>query len=72
MCNLTQRSFCPLHHDGCAPMVESNNEEERFARIEQMIEQLQREAAANKLVTGKLVIAVAALTPKIVPAHGKV
>lgn len=52
-------------------MVESNHDEERLARIEQMIERLQRESAINKVLTGKLVVAVAALTTKIVPARRK-
>ena len=44
-------------------MVESNHDEERLARVEQMIEALQRESAALKVVTAELVIAVAVLTP---------
>ncbi len=52
-------------------MVESNHEEERLARIEQMIEQLQRETALNKVLTGKLAIAVAVLTPKAAPTRRK-
>jgi hypothetical protein len=35
-------------------MVESNNEAERLARIEEMIEALQRESATIKRVTAKL------------------
>jgi hypothetical protein len=45
-------------------MVECNHSEERLARVEQMIEALQREAAATKRVTAKLVVSVAALTPQ--------
>jgi len=32
------------------PMVESNHDEERLARIEQMLEALQRESAALKIM----------------------
>ena len=46
-------------------MVESNHTEERLARIEQMLEVLQRESAAAKAITAKLVIAIAVLGPKI-------
>lgn len=34
-------------------MVESNNDEERLARIERMVEALQREAAAFKVLAVK-------------------
>jgi hypothetical protein len=44
-------------------MVESNHDEERMARVEHMIENLQRQTAALKVVTSKLVVAVAVLTP---------
>jgi hypothetical protein len=40
-------------------MVESNHAEERLARIEQMIEALQREAAALKMITDRLAISAA-------------
>lgn len=40
-------------------MVESNHDEERLARIEHMVEHLQREHAVNRIVTAKLVEAVA-------------
>ena len=43
-------------------MVESNNDEERLARVEQMIENLQRQSTTLKSVTAKLVIAVGVLT----------
>jgi hypothetical protein len=43
-------------------MVESNNDEERLARVEHMIEKLQRQSATLKAVTEKLVIAVGVLT----------
>lgn len=46
-------------------MVESNHTEERLARIEHMLETLQRESAATKMITAKLVLAVAVLGPKI-------
>jgi len=52
-------------------MVESNHDEERLARVEQMIEALQRDSAALKVVTGKLVVAVAAVTPATVPPRRK-
>jgi hypothetical protein len=45
-------------------MFESNNDEERLARIEHMVERLQRDAAVNKAITAKLILAVAVLTPK--------
>jgi hypothetical protein len=45
-------------------MVESNHAEERIARVEHMVERLQRESAALKGITAKLVVAVAVLTPK--------
>jgi hypothetical protein len=44
-------------------MVESNHDEERLVRVEHMIEALQRESAAFKVLTAKLVVAVAVLTP---------
>ena len=40
-------------------MVESNHDEERLARIEQMIEALQREQVAIRVATAKLVAVVA-------------
>jgi hypothetical protein len=39
-------------------MVESNHAEERIARVERMIESLQRESVALKVITAKLVVAV--------------
>jgi hypothetical protein len=42
-------------------MVERNNDEERLARIEQMVERLQREQSASKIITAKLVAAVAVI-----------
>lgn len=48
-------------------MVESNCDEERLARIEQMLEAVQREQAAAKVITAKLVLAVAVLAPKVPP-----
>jgi hypothetical protein len=42
-------------------MVESNHDEERLARIEDMVERLQRENAASRIVTARLVEAVAAV-----------
>jgi hypothetical protein len=47
-------------------VVKRNNDEERFARIEQMVESLRREAAGQKLETAKLVMTVAGLAPAIV------
>ena len=46
-------------------MVESNRTEERLARIEQMIEVLQREQATARVLTAKLVVAVAVRVPKV-------
>jgi hypothetical protein len=42
-----------------ASMVESNNGEERFARIENLIEQLQRETAEHKRLTPTAAVASA-------------
>ena len=44
-------------------MVESNHDEERFARVEQMIEALQRESAALKAAFTRLALAVFAPAP---------
>lgn len=38
------------------PVVETNNAEERLARIERMVEQLQRDSAAMKRVTDAVTI----------------
>ena len=46
-------------------MVESNRDEERLARIEDMVERLQREQAALTILTRKL-IAAAVTTPSSV------
>jgi hypothetical protein len=46
-------------------MVESNHDEERMARIEHMIEGLQRKSAALEVLSAKLVVAVAKLTPAL-------
>ena len=43
-------------------VVESNHDEERIARIERMVEALQRESAALKIVTARLEAAVKAQT----------
>jgi hypothetical protein len=43
-------------------MVETNNDEERLARVEHMIEKLQRQSVTLNAVTAKLVVAVAVLT----------
>ena len=40
-------------------MVESNHDEERLSRIEDMVERLRRENAANRIVTAKLAATVA-------------
>lgn len=47
--------------------VESNHDEERFARIENMVETLGREGAARKLVPAKVVpvVAVVAHAPEV-------
>jgi len=50
-------------------VVESNHDEERIARIERMVEALQRESAALKIVTARLVSAVEVqVIPRIQPA----
>jgi len=46
-------------------MVERNHDQERFARIEEMVERLQREQAAQTILTGKL-IAAAVIKPSSV------
>jgi len=43
------------------PMVERNNDEERLARIEQMVEALQREAAARQRKATTLNVVAGAL-----------
>jgi len=48
-------------------MVESNHDEERFARIENMVETLGREGAARKLVPAKVVPVVAVVHAPEVP-----
>jgi len=48
-------------------MVESNHDEERFARIENMVETLGREGAARKLVPAKVVPGVAVVHAPEVP-----
>jgi hypothetical protein len=50
-------------------MVESNHEEERLARIEHMIETLQRESAALRVALGTLatVVEVCAHAPEAIP-----
>jgi hypothetical protein len=49
-------------------MVESNLDEERSARIENMVETLRRESAARKIVQSKFVtiVAVVAHAPELV------
>jgi hypothetical protein len=49
-------------------MVESNNDEERLARIEKMIEALQRESDTVKSVAGKLIDVIQA-SPLLVPGR---
>ena len=49
------------------PMVESNNAEERLARIEHMVEKLQRESAAMKAIASKLIDVVAQAAPTLAP-----
>jgi predicted Zn-ribbon and HTH transcriptional regulator len=48
-------------------MVESNHDEERFARIEHMVETLRREGAAFKIVPAKFVtvVGVVAHAPEV-------
>ena len=59
-------------------MVESNNGEERLARIEAMVEALQRESAALKSVAAKLIDVVVQAAPTLaadpaqrIPSKGK-
>ena len=55
-------------------MVESNHDEERLARIEHMVERLQREHAASRIVTARLAEAVAVVaenTQKLTAASPK-
>jgi hypothetical protein len=52
-------------HASSVPMVEQNHDEERLARIERMLESVQREQATAKVITAKLVLAVAVLAPKV-------
>jgi hypothetical protein len=51
-------------YDLC-PMVESNQAEERLARIEHMLEAFQREAVVAKVITAKLVKALVVLEPTV-------
>jgi len=46
-------------------MVESNNLEERLSRIEHIVEVLQRESAAAKVITAKLLLDVVVAAPLI-------
>ena len=52
-------------------MVEYNHDEERLARIEHMVERLQREQASLRLLTGKLIAAVAVAKPSVVIAYDR-
>jgi hypothetical protein len=52
-------------------MVEYNHDEERLARIEQMVERLQREQTALKLLTGKLIAAIAAAKPSVIITYDR-
>lgn len=47
-------------------MVEYNHDEERLARIEHMVERLQRDETALRLLTGKLIAAVGVAKPSVV------
>jgi hypothetical protein len=51
-------------------MVESNRDEERVARIEQMVERLQREQASLTVLTGKL-IAAAVTKPSVLVTYNR-
>jgi hypothetical protein len=50
-------------------VVESNNEEERLSRIEQMIESLQRASSAQKRATRKIAATVAEIKVRLAPAE---
>jgi len=70
------QSKTPFHRLGGlrSGMVESNHDEERLARIEQMIEALQREQVAIRVATTKLVAVVATFaggTLTVKPARSK-
>jgi hypothetical protein len=52
-------------------VIERNNDEERLARIEQIVGSLQHETAAMKLAATNLVRAVAVLTPRAITAKAK-
>jgi hypothetical protein len=54
-----------------AVMVEYSHDEERLARIEQMVERLQREQTALTLLTGKLIAATAFATPSVVVTYDR-
>ena len=54
-----------------AVMVESNHDEERLARIEHMVERLQREQAALTILTGKLAAAVAVAKPSVLITYDR-
>jgi hypothetical protein len=49
-------------------MVESNHDEERLARIEHMLESLQRESAAFKLVASELIAVAVQAAPDMAAA----
>jgi len=46
-------------------VVESNNDEERLARIEQILEKLQRDGAAQKRATEQISAAVVELDSRV-------
>jgi hypothetical protein len=52
-------------------MAEYNHDEERLARIEQMVERLQREQTALKLLTGNLFAAIAAAKPSVIITYDR-
>ena len=52
-------------------MVESNRDEERLARIEQMVERLQREQTALKLLTEKLIAAAVTKPSSVLVTHDR-
>jgi len=66
VCNSGHTVIARVVYAVCA-MVESNLDEERCARIENMVETLRRESAARKVVPSKFVtvVAVVAHAPEL-------
>jgi len=52
-------------------MVERNHDEERLARIEHLVEELQRESAAQKIITTQLLKAAAIKVQVLAPVPSR-